>query len=236
MTQVKLLTDAIDAFIKGCKADGNWDQIKACCIMAAWDGLNGALVPIKGPAPTNFNFVSADYNRKTGLKGDGSTKYLDSNRAGNADPLDNHHLSAFLTDAGSPETTITHIGGGIEDSDLTDIGLLSNNRLIMRSRRQTGASDASASIVLGSAINFLALSRFQAADYTQRFLGSDRVVELTPQGASGFTYTPFARNGSPPSALSDARLSFYSIGESIDLAALDTRVTNLMTAIDGAIA
>jgi hypothetical protein len=33
----------------------------------------------------------------------------------------------------------------------------------------------------------------------------------------------------------DARLSFYSIGESLDLAKLDTRVSNLMTAIGAAI-
>jgi len=35
--------------------------------------------------------------------------------------------------------------------------------------------------------------------------------------------------------LSDARLAFYSIGESLDLAALDTRVSNLITAIGAAI-
>jgi hypothetical protein len=31
-----------------------------------------------GTAPTNNNFVDADYNRETGLVGNGSTKYLDS--------------------------------------------------------------------------------------------------------------------------------------------------------------
>jgi hypothetical protein len=71
---------SINAFVKGCKADGIWDAIKASCIMAGARTLAGALVPLKGTAPTNFNFVSGDYNRKTGLVGDGSTKYLDSNR------------------------------------------------------------------------------------------------------------------------------------------------------------
>jgi hypothetical protein len=52
-----------------------------------------------GTAPTNFNFVSGDYNRKTGLVGDGSTKYLDSNRAGNADPQNSFHLSTYSTTA-----------------------------------------------------------------------------------------------------------------------------------------
>jgi len=38
-----------------------------------------------------------------------------------------------------------------------------------------------------------------------------------------------------PSFPTNARLAFYSIGESLDLAALDTRVSNLITAIGAAI-
>jgi hypothetical protein len=38
-----------------------------------------------------------------------------------------------------------------------------------------------------------------------------------------------------PSSYTFSRLSFYSIGESLDLAALDTRVTNLMSALAAAI-
>jgi hypothetical protein len=69
-------------FVNGCKADGIWNAIKASCILAGARTLNGALVPLVGTAPTNFNFVDWCYNRKTGLVGDGSTKYLDSNRGG----------------------------------------------------------------------------------------------------------------------------------------------------------
>jgi hypothetical protein len=97
MTQVADLAIAINTFVKGCKTDGTWDAIKACCIMAAWDGLDGALYPLKGTAPTNFNFVSGDYNRETGLVGDGSTKYLDSNRNNNADPQNSQHMALYIT-------------------------------------------------------------------------------------------------------------------------------------------
>jgi hypothetical protein len=45
----------------------------------------------------------------------------------------------------------------------------------------------------------------------------------------------FARNQNAPNGHINARLAFYSIGESLDLAALDTRVSNLMTAIGAAI-
>jgi hypothetical protein len=79
---------AINDFVVGCKQDKIWDAIKASCILAGARTLNGALVPLAGTAPTNFNFVSGDYNRKTGLVGDGSSKYLNSNRNNNADPQD----------------------------------------------------------------------------------------------------------------------------------------------------
>ena len=67
---------AINTFIRGCKIDGNWDAIKSSCILAGARTLNGALISLKGTAPTNVNFISSDYNRATGLKGDGSSKYL----------------------------------------------------------------------------------------------------------------------------------------------------------------
>ena len=93
--------NAINAFVLGCKADGTWNAIKASCILAGARTLAGALVPLVGAAPTNFNFVSGDYNRKTGLVGNGSTKYLNSNRSGNADPQNSHHLCVYATTAQS---------------------------------------------------------------------------------------------------------------------------------------
>ena len=91
--------DAYTAFISGCKADGIWTAIKAACILAGARTLNGALVPLAGTAPTNNNFVSGDYNRETGLKGNGTTKYLNSNRANNADPQNSNHNAVYVTEA-----------------------------------------------------------------------------------------------------------------------------------------
>ena len=82
---------AINDFVVGCKLDNTWPAIKASCILAGARTLTGALVPLVGTAPTNNNFASGDYNRKTGLVGNGSTKYLDSNRNNNADPQNSNH-------------------------------------------------------------------------------------------------------------------------------------------------
>jgi hypothetical protein len=88
---------AINDFVLGCKQDGIWNAIKASCILAGARTLSGALVPLVStmPSPTNYNFVAGDYNRKTGLIADGSTKYLDSNRNNSTDSQNSKHIAAY---------------------------------------------------------------------------------------------------------------------------------------------
>lgn len=56
---------------------GIWDGLDQALVYAG-DSLASALVPLKGAAPINYNFVEGDYTETGGLVGDGSTKYLDS--------------------------------------------------------------------------------------------------------------------------------------------------------------
>lgn len=229
---------AVNAFVKGCKADGIWPALKASCILAGARTRLGALTPLVGAAPTSFNFVDADYNRKTGLVGNGSTKYLDSNRAGNVDPLNSVHLSVSVSSADTGSVG-TYIGGGAENNDLTDIARLNDtnqNTLIMRVRRFSGAGAAIIPAPSGSATGFMGCARQTSSSFNQRYSGLNRNVSLTTQGSSSsFNYLVFARNGPILSFYSNARLAFYSIGESINLALLDTRVTTLINAIGAAI-
>jgi hypothetical protein len=89
--------DAIDAFVVGCKADGIWAALKASCLLAGARTLSGALVPLVGTAPTPVSFVSGDYNRTTGLLGNGTTKFINSNRSNEADPRNSKHLCVFMS-------------------------------------------------------------------------------------------------------------------------------------------
>jgi hypothetical protein len=220
MSQTKNLVDAINAFIVGCKADGIWDPIKACCIMAAWDGLNGALVPLKGTAPTNFNFVSGDYNRKTGLVGDGSTKYLDSNRNNNADPQDNNHNAVYVSAVGNSLAYAMGTGtsGGLNQMRLN--GVVRN--------RNTTTTD-------GETINaptFYGANRSSGSEVIRRLNSSSATFSISSLSPASGSIIIFGRSIPPDST---ARLAFYSIGEAVNLAQLDTRVSNLMTAIGAAI-
>jgi hypothetical protein len=232
---------AINDFVVGCKLDNTWSAIKASCILAGARTLTGALVPLVGTAPTNVGglFVSGDYNRKTGLVGDGSTKYLNSNRAGDVDPLNNLHISVIVSTAATGAAGSTYLGGGNANGDLTDITRLNDtgqNALLMRNRRAIGASPGIIPNPAGSATGFLGCSRQSSNFFRQRYSGLNQDISLTTQsGASSFNYLLFALNASPPTNFSNARLAFYSIGESLDLALLDTRVTALITAFGVAI-
>lgn len=209
---------AINAFVKGCKADGIWNAIKASCILAGARTLNGALVPLTGTAPTNFNFAANDYNRKTGLKGDASTKYIDTNRAGNADPQDNYHASVFLSES----TGATQFYMGLAP----EIALVSSSI--------TMKIPNSSRIAVGSpALGFIGGARNSGAQFTFRLSGTSATFS-TPSVTSSATNI-FLFSGGLALINSDARIAFYSIGEALDPAKLDARVTTLINAFAVAI-
>ena len=233
MSQVKALADAINAFVVGCKDDGIWEPIKAACILAGWNNLNGILVPLKGPAPTNFNFVGTDYNRATGLKGDGSTKYLNSNRPNNADPQNSQHALVFLTQAHTDGGAGSYIDSGLGTGDtlITKSGI--SGRMVLRSRHPGGASLVVDNI--GNPVNVVGVSRSSSTQVTGRVAGQNFNFTNTSATSSSNPILVFARFASPVTEHTDARIAFCSIGEHLDLAALETRVATLMSDIGAAI-
>lgn len=60
---------AVDTYVKGIKADGNWTNIDQLLLLSCARTLSGAAVALKGNNPTFTNFVSGDYNRTHGLTG-----------------------------------------------------------------------------------------------------------------------------------------------------------------------
>jgi hypothetical protein len=73
---------AIANYIIGLKADGIWDKIVDHGLFAGQSNFNNIFVKLKGNGTlSNNNFTSSDYNStgaSIGLKGDGSSKYLDN--------------------------------------------------------------------------------------------------------------------------------------------------------------
>jgi hypothetical protein len=222
---------AIDNFVLGCKADGIWSAIKASCILAGARTLAGALVPLAGTAPTNNNFVSGDYNRKTGVVGDGATKYLNSNRNNNADPQNSRHLALNLSSAGSGAASLL-IGCGTG----SDLGRSTIARVYTGGSAPEDAfriASSTASFVRGNPVGFLGATRTSSANVVARSVGANTTFSQTSETPQNENIGVLARTTA--ASYANVRTNFYSIGESLDLALLDARVTDLINAFGAAI-
>ena len=227
---------AIDDFITGCKADSIWNAIKASCILAGARTLSGSLVPLAGTAPTNFNFVSGDYNRKTGLMGDGSTKYLNSNRNNNADTQHSRHAAVFATTRNTEDIPRAYIGSVFATEGGTQV--FSGASPSKLSSRIADITTITTTGNLHSANGFFGVNRSGSTQYQARGSTTNETITQSSVAPGSANYLVFARNnrtGPVIDLYATARLAFYSIGESLDFALLDARVTTLINAIGAAI-
>lgn len=218
---------AYQNFVIGCKADGIWDAIKSSCILVGARTLQGALVPLKGTAPTNYAFISDDYDRKTGLKGDGSTKYLDTNRNNTVDLQNNRHKSVYVTALPNLAVNSGYIGAGLTQTGADHIGY-GVSTLFARSVNATNDNHTAPNTTIG----FLGTSRRLASSFQFRAAGTSLSFNRVSEAPHNQINVVFGRNGVPQSS---ARISFYSIGTFIDLALLDSRISTLMSELTAAI-
>jgi hypothetical protein len=210
--------------------------IKASCFKQGARTLSGALVPLAAdmPAPTNFNFVAGDYNRRTGL-GDpvNASKYLNSNRNNNADPQNLRHLSVFVSTAESTGTGRQYIG----TQDLVGGSLCGRSGITTNLFGSLSNVSGAAFTGRGAHTGFIGLARSDSSSITMRSAGTEATnsaASQTPRDESVFV---FARpGGAPAQAYTNARISFYSQGSTLSLAILDARITALSAAIQAAIA
>ena len=225
---------AINSFVITCKADGNWAKIKACCILAGARTLSGALVPLVGTAPTNNNFVSGDYNRKTGLRGNASNKYLDSNRNNNADPQNDCHLAVYATrrnasgNRGLIGRRSTGSSLGAKTIDITTSVLFASVPSI--DGRDTGSAWAN------NVTTFAGFSRSASGSYTSRNGGTNTNQTRTSGTPNNGNIWVFGvNNGGSLQSPTESDIMFYSIGESLTLASFDSAITTLVNAFAAAI-
>jgi hypothetical protein len=220
--------DAINAFVVGCKSDGIWSAIKASCILAGARTLAGALVPLVGAAPTNVDFFSEDYNRKTGLKGNESNKYLVTNRLLNADPQNDSHLSVFKNDAISAANPY-YIGG--YNAAATVVSAVGQQGLFINSATapNPGASSSVGLHGVSRSSSSSVLIKRPGAAVTTFSIASAGTLALSP-----FVFT-LNFDGSPGSQFSASSLTWYSQGLSLNLTSLDGRISTLMAALAAAI-
>jgi len=226
---------AINAFVLGCKADGVWTSLVTSCIMAGARTVAGAIIPLQGNAPTNNNFVAGDYSRTLGLLGNDTDKYLATGYNNNDTtnfPQNDSHISCYVS-ASQTDATGTLAGG---------LNFGNGNRMSLHyaTATQIGARNRgfAASTVALAPIGFQGNTRNNSANFSRRFTTSSGKLEAVLTSASG---TPSSElfgvfAGGSGLNFSNARMSFYSIGKSLTLSSLDSRVTTLMNTLASVIA
>ena len=232
------VANAVSDFITGCQADGIWDAMNNVVLLAGADTLTGALVPVKGVAPTSQNFVGGDYSATSGLKGDGTTKRLDSNYLDDTDPQNDCHVSVFVSEASTAAAgnLQTYLAGG-NGSSFRGISESWGFAGVFAIRANARISNP---VTLGDngLTGLMGLSR-SASGFDFDGYRSNAGVTLTiaqnsaAPGANtiGVFDTKVGASFVSPERCTNARISLYTLGAAIDLSALDARVSALMTAI-----
>jgi len=228
---------AINQFVLGCKQDGIWTSLVASCIMAGARTVAGAITPLVGNAPTNNNFVIGDYSRTLGLLGNASNKYLatgyNNNESGSGQnfPQNNSHISCYVS-ASQTNTSGVFVGGPTGVGSKFNFFHNSTTNIIARNRATTSGSNSLAPL------GFQGNSRNNSANFDCRFTSSSGVASSTINISSGVGVNEllgvFATGAG--TLFTSARMSFYSIGKSLTLSSLDSRVTTLMNTLASVIA
>lgn len=220
---------AIIAFFAALKADSLWDAIGSTCLLSGPRTLAGALVPLKGDAPTAYGFVEGDYDRE-GLAGDG-TSYLDSGRAGDDDLQDDCHAAVFVQVV--PTNNARYLGAvaSAPTRRTVQIGTTGGNDFHALSNGSDlyGYGD-------GYKTGLLAASRASGSGYTGIRNGSTTPVTASSTARIADNVIVFGENANGVAAsFTNATLAFYSLGSSLDLAKLDSHVSAYVTAIGAAV-
>jgi hypothetical protein len=215
---------AINDFVVGLKADSIWTPIKALCLLMGPRTLAGALTPLVGTAPTNNGpFVSGDYNRETGLVGNGSSKYLDSNRANSADPQTNYHLAVLVNTAATGAQFYAGVFSTAGGS--SSLAVSAGNHTV---RCRNNGSRA----LTGAPTGLLGVSRAASGSYATisgGTTGTQTQSSSTPQADNMLVFAN--NNDGVAASFTTARIQYYSVGESLDLALLSARLVTLRDAI-----
>ena len=219
MTQAQDLSTAISDFVKGCKADGLWDSIEHCHVLAAWDGLDGIKIPIKGSAGSFLSFVAADYDRTTGLNSDSTIKTIETGFYSAPGKQDNFHVAAYIN-SGSSLTSRWLITQST--SSATSFGAY-------RGRSGWEISGSSAGRKFGPAFSspgLLASSRDNSASFDYELFDDSGTIT---SNSNAWTY---AQEFDMFLDTAECRSPFYSLGSALDLEKYRQRIEALINGIE----
>ena len=187
-------------------------------------GIQGVTVPLRDgmTVPTNNNFVAGDLDQLTGLKGDASTKYLDTGWSPSSSQ-DDFSYSVYATAA----PTTGYVCGSARS------GTGSSNMFFDGRTRNQAQTQVSTNIAVG-VNNITGTSRDTSAGFDWMIGGYNGTTSIASQVASARNFFVFSRTADgadTPDGITDARLATYHAGAALNLATLEALQDTLITEI-----
>jgi hypothetical protein len=186
------------------------------------------------PPTEEFGGGQSDHYQFAGLRSNGNDQYLNSNRAGNADPQDDFSMVVYASSKHQIKAGFgAYIGGGGTGTGARNIfrNFSSPNYVGHNSRNTTTTSSSFQSEPASN--RFIGSSRGASGSYISRAGGTNTTISVASQTPTTDDLLVFARGSGSnvDQGHANTRLSMYAIGKDLDLADLDTRATTLFNAI-----
>ena len=236
---------AINAFVEGCKLDAspitnvtNWQAMKAVCFLAGPKTLAGALTPLKGTAPTGGNLSVLDHNQNLGIKGNGSNKRIFTGRDNTDEDRNNQSLGVWVTEThGWTVTGATSVGAYMGPGNNRNGSYIysahpdsESPNDFFASKRNIGSSiDFIIAIPTKSNIGFKGVSRHTSTHLSALSVGDLETKAVSSQNPSSDEITVLSAGSG---LFTNARVSFYWVGEAVDLVRMRSRLNDYFAAIE----
>jgi hypothetical protein len=203
---------AMHKLVYDLKAAGEWSGLSVLRCYAGPRTLAGCAVPVKGAAPTLVNFVSGDITRKVGLKGNGSTKYINHNHNNNANAQDNQSMWMYMTEKCTEiaATSSAFMGAGVSDVGATQFLNFGSPGAMLWRNRNTSPTPSIGGV---QTVGLIGMSRSSGAEYFGRVAGATTTAAVASQTPFNGNVFSFARNASgTPISHANHRSALEGIG------------------------
>jgi len=228
---------AIDNFIRAEKNDGGWELKSEIYLLCGIDGYLSSWPKLKyvtNERITFINFVSGDYNRVTGLKGNGSSKYgnLNVTPAALGWNFSSTHLSVYGSGFENAAAQSAYYIIGFDDNTsaaaLVSMSLL-GRRFFQRAPTTAVAANDTTSLstnglILGSSTSFTDLRLYSSAGEE-----ASAATTRSSQASTRSLYLFCHNYVTSPFNFSAARIQTSSSGLGLTGAQVATTNTNLQT-------
>jgi hypothetical protein len=213
---------------------GLWNGITQLAILAGATTIAGAVLSIKGSNLINVSHVDADVNLKTGVKGDGSTKYFQTGYTGTVagTSMNNFHTYGYYTEAPTTNAAALFGQGGSTTIGGTMILYGTGANVTNFKSRNVTANPVTGNTGVGG----YGTNRTNGTNYEAMRPGTTSTITSASSAAPARRIHLLARTSNStdtPDSFCNARVLVWAMGAGITtLGGYSTPIANLVAALN----